>query len=213
MALNATQDDATYLWSDQSTTPILVVEQAGTYAVTVTNECGSSSSISEVTFVPLPEAALMDTALCEGQEIISDVTVEGGSYTWSDFSTSPIFHVDQPGLYAVTVSNACGISTASIHVDERNCDYKLYMPNVFSPDCDGINDAVGPIVTAPPLEYQLTIFDRWGNQVFVSIQYQATWDGRFKGIPSPPGVYAYSLRAWFSNEPEKELKGNITLLR
>jgi gliding motility-associated-like protein len=71
-----------------------------------------------------------------------------------------------------------------------NADYdRLSLPNVFTPNGDGLNEAF-----VLPGEYwgcieRVMIFDRWGNRVFESRDLKVSWDGRYKGEPVPEGVF------------------------
>ena len=97
---------------------------------------------------------------------------------------------------------------------------EIYVPNAFSPNGDGFNDAFtffsdngsGEVIE------QLTLYDRWGNLVFeardIGLNDEALgWKGRFGGQAAPPGVYTYYGIIRFGNGARRELKGDVTLLR
>jgi gliding motility-associated-like protein len=87
----------------------------------------------------------------------------------------------------------------------------LYVPNAFSPNGDGTNDH---FLAYPPERIQrMTIYDRWGAQVFVSAENSPGWDGRIKGEPAPAGVYLYVLE-WRDGGAQRQLTtGEVILLR
>lgn len=95
----------------------------------------------------------------------------------------------------------------------------IFVPNVFSPNGDGINDLV--FVYARPLVKSILtfrIFDRWGNEVyeardFTSQQNQVGWDGKFHAQYLDPGVYTYYLLAERKDGVLTSKHGDITLLR
>ncbi|HJW29736.1 MAG TPA: gliding motility-associated C-terminal domain-containing protein, partial [Saprospiraceae bacterium] len=98
-------------------------------------------------------------------------------------------------------------------------DAKIYIPNVFSPNGDGINDHV-TVFTDDKVRkiVYLEIFDRWGNQVFVANNIEPNdpllgWDGSFKGKPMNPAVFAYIARVELINGQQIDRKGGITLVR
>jgi gliding motility-associated-like protein len=85
---------------------------------------------------------------------------------------------------------------------------EIFVPNVFSPNDDGSNDIFKPRGTEP-FEYELRIYDRWGNLVFESKELAKGWDGTFKGAPMNSAVFVY----YVLSAGEVISKGNVTLLR
>lgn len=108
LTLNVSETGCTYLWQDNSTSPVYQVLQAGLYQVTVTNICGVTTDSSKVILVPFPTIHLpSDTSFCTGNTIALNVTQQAGysyNYEWQDNSTSPIYTISQPGNYSVRVS-------------------------------------------------------------------------------------------------------------
>jgi gliding motility-associated-like protein len=98
-------------------------------------------------------------------------------------------------------------------------DANIYIPNVFSPNDDGINDHVTVFTDhrARKIVY-LEIFDRWGNQVFVANNIETNkpllgWDGSFRGKKMNPAVFAYIARVELINGDTVDRKGDITIIR
>jgi gliding motility-associated-like protein len=88
-----------------------------------------------------------------------------------------------------------------------------YLPNVFSPNGDGINDEFNRFSSGcPPQVYHLHIFDRWGEEVFYTNNTKQGWDGSFKGEPASLGVYAYLLVVEEYGE-KKQFAGEVILVR
>ncbi len=85
---------------------------------------------------------------------------------------------------------------------------EIFVPNVFSPNEDGHNDVFKPRGTEP-FEYEMKIYDRWGNLVFESKELAKGWDGTFKGAPMNSAVFVY----YVLSAGEVISKGNVTLLR
>jgi len=109
----------TYEWSDGSTNSTLLVDEEGTYAVTVTNACGSDEDQVEVAFVfdaPTVDFGA-DFTLCEGETAILNAFNPISEYNWQDGSTESSFEVSTEGFYSVEVENACGMATSEVFVD------------------------------------------------------------------------------------------------
>lgn len=88
----------------------------------------------------------------------------------------------------------------------------IYFPNAFTPDGDGINDVFGPVGHYIE-DFEMTIFDRWGNEVFTTRDMTVPWDGRVRGSNrAVNGVYVYKYRAVGHLFPAVEGYGHVTLI-
>lgn len=88
------------------------------------------------------------------------------------------------------------------------------IPTGFTPNGDGRNDVFKPLGSAEfASEYQFTIFNRWGQEVFRSTDPLIGWDGSFKGSQALTGVYAYVITYKNAFGESKIAKGNVTLTR
>ncbi|MBL0343130.1 MAG: gliding motility-associated C-terminal domain-containing protein [Bacteroidetes bacterium] len=87
-----------------------------------------------------------------------------------------------------------------------------YIPNSFTPNNDGTNDEFGPVGYS--IEgYELSVFGRWGQAVFVSSGSFDKWNGNDEsGKPYPEGVYVYKLK--IVNDPARKVRtGTVTIIR
>ncbi|MEM1324663.1 MAG: gliding motility-associated C-terminal domain-containing protein [Bacteroidota bacterium] len=113
--LDATNFEADYLWSTGSTNPIISVREAGTYSVTVTDDCGTT--IDEITLTYQEEPILdlgENQQICPGDQLTLDATTPNATYLWQDGSTASTFNVRQSGTYTVSVTTVCGTITDEI---------------------------------------------------------------------------------------------------
>lgn len=147
------------------------------------------------------------------------------AYEW-DFAglgtstqTDPVFIFpdEQPGNYEVclAVENqySCRDSICKTVVID---DYlTVYVPNVFTPDGDGINDLFFPVIDGMlPGSFQLYIFNRWGEIIFSSEDPAATWNGYHKGNMSKEDVYVWKIILKDNVEKRKRtFVGHVTLLK
>ncbi|RMG85156.1 MAG: gliding motility-associated C-terminal domain-containing protein, partial [Bacteroidetes bacterium] len=104
----------------------------------------------------------------------------------------------------------CDMATVRLTIvgqDESN----IFVPNTITPNGDQINDRfIIPAVVEYP-NSALTIFNRWGNQVYYTSNYENQWEGTFNGEPLPEGVYFYCL---VLNDAEKTtVRGYVTIRR
>ncbi|HUC79843.1 MAG TPA: gliding motility-associated C-terminal domain-containing protein, partial [Flavisolibacter sp.] len=110
--------------------------------------------------------------------------------------------------YTVTVTSADGCS-ASDQVFVKLLK-SLEIPNVFSPNADGINDRweVKYLESYPGATVQ--IFNRYGQKVFESIGYTKPWDGSFKGSQVPAGTYYYIINP---KNGRPQIAGYVDIIR
>ena len=95
----------------------------------------------------------------------------------------------------------------------------LILPNVFTPDGDGLNDNFYVIAGKDvKMVKQFQVFNRWGQKVFEKTNgstndYASGWNGTFKGIKAPMGTYVYLIVVELQDGSSETHKGNITLIR
>ena len=125
-------------------------------------------------------------------------------------------YYSQPTSFFDTVSvTATSINIAVTVILDTLCSDDIYIPNAFSPGNDGFNDLLKVVGDVKKLKsFHLEIYNRWGQKVFETNNYDEGWDGTFNEMPLSMGVFAYSLKYSFSSSKYSRLrKGNITLVR
>ena len=214
LTIDASYPNASYLWSDGSVNSTYNITQQGTFWVEVTlNSCSITDTINiSNTSTPYVELG-NDTTICVGQSVILDATAPNATYLWQDGSINPIITITEQGTYSVGVSNQCGTTTDSMTLLIDNCGCYVYLPNVFTPDNNGMNDTFYPIFECDFNKYELYIFNRWGALIFESNDPYARWDGIFKGIVVPTGVYVYLLKCTLHDNTYHQKHGHVTLLK
>lgn len=214
--LDATSPGATYNWINNSTNATLTASLAGNYWVQVTENGCTNSDTVQVIVIAQPIFTLgPDTVICEVPFQISPL----GSYTtylWQDGSTNAIFTVLTPGSYSVTVTNSTGcIGTQSIGVG-NGCEPIISVPNVFTPNGDGVNDTFFSSVENLK-DYNMIIVNRWGQVVCEINSVNGAWDGKTQdGNLAHEGVYFWKVvysYIYGNEEIEKDMHGNVTLIR
>jgi len=86
---------------------------------------------------------------------------------------------------------------------------EIKVPNIFTPNADGINDEFRLIEYACIQDFRIRIFNRWGKQVFESNSKDFIWNGS----SSPDGIYYYDIILTNSSNEEQKLKGWIQISR
>ncbi|MFT6845714.1 MAG: gliding motility-associated-like protein, partial [Flavobacteriales bacterium] len=92
---------------------------------------------------------------------------------------------------------------------------RVFVPNSFTPNQDGINGLFMPVLYAAEKEYlEFSVFDRWGKLIFHTQDQTQGWDGTFEGMDIPSGVYSYVIKVRsLEGILEKPYIGTVTLLR
>lgn len=150
-----------------------------------------------------------DTLLCDEEILIFDVTTPSASYLWQDNSTNPTFTATQQGTYWVKVTvNNC-TTTDTILINREDCDITLEMPNVFTPNNDGINDLFVPKISKGIVSMNTLIYNRWGKKIYETDNLFVEWSGQ----DVSDGAYFWIIYYTDKNGDENSLKGVTSLLR
>jgi gliding motility-associated-like protein len=89
----------------------------------------------------------------------------------------------------------------------------IMMPNAFSPNGDGKNDIIRPVLIGiSSLDY-FKVFNRWGQQVFSTTELNRGWDGRISGIMQDPSTYVFMVQGRDYTGKLIAKKGSFVLLR
>jgi gliding motility-associated-like protein len=144
------------------------------------------------------------------------------NYTWTNGATlscvscpNPIANPIATTTYAITGTNTNGCSdTASVTVLVLGECNDTFIPTRFSPNENGpaVNNefrVFGNCIQS----MKISIYDRWGEQVFESENQSETWDGTFKGKPLNSGAYAFTFSATLYNGTIINSSGSIEIVR
>lgn len=194
--------DYTYQWSTGETTPTINVNVAGTYTVTISNGTCTKTFSAEVINPPLPhifnvtyDNHTMVVMVANPNNQIFEYSINGG-VTWQYSNT--FTGLEDNINYTIWV-----------RVKEANCHTSLdfftfMMPNLITPNNDGINDIVDFSGIANYKDFRASIFDKYGAEIFRANSSNPKWDGTIKGSRLASETYWYMVK-WrnpASDEPE-----------
>lgn len=210
------------LWNTNNTEQNIIVKNAGQYIIEVKDNLGCSGRdtviVAEVDtpYARFPE----DTIVCFflSSQIELRAQDEAQQYSWSTGSESQAVLITEPGGYSIEMFNsgAC-YSSDTIKVLELCDASSFFVPNTFTPNNDGFNEGFRP-KGENIFEYEMRIYNRWGQKLFYTENLQTSWDGTFLGRKAPIGVYVYKIDyTGISPENSKAYKktvvGTVNLLR
>ncbi len=191
LSLDLTRPGFSYRWQDGSTLPTYTIRKAGTYWVEWSTSACTSRDTLRVSYDQLYSVNLgEDTTLCAGQSLTLSFPNPRLDFYWNDKSANKSLMVDRPGTYWVAYRNpgtACW-EVDSIRVSFTNCPNGMFIPNVITPNGDGLNETF-TVVGLAPLPWRLEVYDRWGKRVANYGQYHSQWSAQ--GLEN--GLYYYIL--------------------
>jgi gliding motility-associated-like protein len=209
-----------------------------TYGVqlTVTTNHGCTHTVNDPSFINVfhnPIASfyyepfypnILDTEVdFFNTSLYADSYVWHFGYAGNTTETNPTFFFpdDRPEIYTVWMvanTNEGCADTAYANVEVQDV-LLFYVPNTFTPDNDDFNQYFTPIFTSgfEPLTYHLTIFNRWGEVIFESYDYEIGWDGTY-GVGSSnivtDGTYVWQITFRETMSDKRHLyRGHVNILR
>jgi gliding motility-associated-like protein len=145
-------------------------------------------------------------------------------WTFGDNTTStdvePIhLYSQEPRNYTInliaTSIDGCSDTTSIIVTVPETLIF--YVPNSFTPNGDELNNTFLPIFTSgfDPFDYRLSIYNRWGELIFESLDHTVGWDGTFKNLGiSEQGTYTFKIEFALKSTGDKETSvGSFSLFR
>lgn len=201
-------------WSDGSTGNSLVVREPGTYQVLASNECGTALEEVSLEIVPQPLVP-RDHLICPGGSTLVSLPADAINVLWSTGGVGLSEHLTE-GAYSYSFTDGYGcewVGQVSVVVDTTS-DGLVFLPNVFTPNNDGVNE-VFRVVGADKEDFELMVFNRWGEEIFHSSDPRNAWDGTYCGGNVPDGTYVYVLkyRAECGVTGPIERIGHVSVLR
>lgn len=124
------------------------------------------------------------------------------------------YFFDKAGTYpiALVTKNQWGCTDTVVKSITVAEDFQIYVPNAFTPDGDQLNDVFLPIAHGIKL-YQLEIYNRWGERLFVTKDLQEGWDGYYKGELCKGDVYTWKISSSSWSGKQEQKTGTVVLIR
>lgn len=208
---------ASYSWNNGSSDRRITINNLGQYAVTVTDANGcKATDVVDVNMLLQPPAKFLpaDTAICAYGDITLRPLTSFVNYNWNNGAKTATITVKQAGAYwlEVTGSNGC-VGKDTIQVLPKACLQGFFMPNAFTPNRDGKNELLKPIVLGNIIQYQFWVYNRWGQVVFYSKDPAKGWDGSIKGTENDTQAMVWMCTYQFEGEPVQQKKGTVVLIK
>ncbi len=197
-----------------------------TYVYTLTaNGCTNTQNLV-VTVNPTPAKLIITadgpTVFCKEESVVLRFNpTNTGSYQWYQDgvpvsgATATNTLVTTAGSFTAIVTNTygCASDPSTAMLVEVPCEIGISLPDIFTPNGDGSNDKIKPIVPGIHTFSFFRVYNRWGNLVFESTDPDAAWDGSYKGEMQPQDSYSYVIEGYNFRMELIRKQGTITLVR
>ncbi|MDI1355931.1 MAG: gliding motility-associated C-terminal domain-containing protein [bacterium] len=128
---------------------------------------------------------------------------ENTSYLYANAGEYPV---------AFIVRNTWGCMDTVMKTIIVEPDFAIYVPNAFTPNEDDRNEVFMPVIRSAK-NYNMKIYDRWGEKIFESSDTQKGWDGSFKGASCKQDVYTWKIVVSATNGGQRVMTGSVMLMR
>lgn len=198
-----------------------------TVKLVVTTNFGCVDSVTKsnlITAYPNPvanfEADPWESDIFRPEINFTDISAGASKWLWNfgDGQTSvvknPKHLFQDSGTYTVSmyIENQWGCSDTISKTIRINPDFSIFIPNAFTPDGDGVNDSFGAVGYGIT-EYNMYVFDRWGELIFESHKYGENWNGFTSGKEAQVGVYPYRIDIKDINLKPHSFIGHVNLVK
>lgn len=193
-----------------------------TYTVTVTDTCGNVSTQSVLVHVSQPLASFTHSYATVNSIDFTNTSTPAVTYFWDfgDGNTSTLsnpshtYPNDQTYTFQVmlVITDAFGCSDTVYDYITVYPDFYFWAPNAFTPNSDGHNNTYGGVGVAV-LEYEMLIFNRWGELIFKSTQIDNRWDGTYNGSVVPEDTYVATFKIKGPNKIKIEKVTHVSVVR
>ncbi len=227
-------NDSVFIYHDSVSTLHISLPEPGYYGVSLLVEsapgCADSVTYPNVIHVAdFPHADFMFSPsepengeevffynLSTGENISNFVWNFGDGHSSYVEEPSHAYHLTESEMMTVhlTVTNSDGCSDDTIQVVPVEDNFAFFVPNSFTPNNDGKNEIFLPRVN-DVTNYELIIYNRWGELIFYTNNPEIGWDGFIEGKPAPEGVYVWRIHYAKIGTPDEMMvrNGNVTLIR
>lgn len=203
-----------YLWSTSDSCPNITINTSGSYSLIYNfNDCPTQFDTIQLDITPIVEFNLPDSSLCTKEPYKIEIPFfENVVYEWSNGISGNTFTTNDDGVFYLSVNNSgcMSLDTFSVIIV---CDPIIEMPNVFSPNSDGVNDFFEPIRMENIEILEFSIINRWGNNVFTGVSQNYKWNGKYRDEQCTDGVYFFHMKYVDIEMKEYTLTNFFTLIK
>jgi gliding motility-associated-like protein len=223
----------TYLWdfaagqTSVQRTPTYIYREPGTYEVSLTvtqNACPQNVQVVTKTLdvkKTVPGTTYGAVNAVAGVPFALEARAIGIEYNWTPATglnnpriQSPKVNISSDQTYIIEIMNASGcITRDTVQVKVQHSKVNAYVPTAFTPNGNGQNDRLRPVLFNIPKLTYFKVFNRWGQLVFQTSQMGEGWDGTLKGKEQPSESYRWILECVDANGNTIKRSGTSLLIK
>ena len=229
---NNTATNLNYLWdfgngqTSAVANPVYSYPQGGTYTISLsvnTNQCPMPLTVKKIDiFIETPTPAIRyadKDAVINFPERLQARQI-GNSVLWQpsinlDFpdSYTPNFKGEFPRLYTIELTTQKGCITVDTQYVKTHKKIEIYVPTTFTPDNNGLNDYLRPVLLSFRTVNYFRVYNRWGKLLFQMQSDRPGWDGRVNGVLQDTQTVVWMIEAVDVDGVVHKKQGTSILLR
>ncbi|WP_162847374.1 PKD domain-containing protein [Sediminibacterium goheungense] len=197
--------------------PTHIYTSSGTYTVRLTATSPVCTGFNETSVVTYRVQSALPAVRYKDVDVLKDIPVTvtaraiGTSYLWlpatgvnNNRIATPSIRVNTTTEYTVAITNDIGCTTVDTILLKVIPGVDIYVPQGFTPNNDGQNDRLYPILVGMRQLNYFRVFNRWGTMIFTTKESsaQSGWNGLYLGVKQPMGTYTWMAEA-------VDLQGNV----
>jgi gliding motility-associated-like protein len=176
-------------------------------AVLIADPIVTTSDTPHITF---------ESVLQDGESVVLS-TGDGVFYEYIDQNIEHSYPYTENNYIAhVYIENQYGCTDSIEVLIQIKGDEIYYVPNSFTPDGDEHNNTFHPVFTSgyDPMQFEMVIYNRWGQELIRSLNPNEYWDGTYNGVICTEGVYIWKITYVVPESNEsKTISGHVNLIR
>ena len=209
---------------DAASQPVVAPKQTIQYSLSVIDGKGCRSlqpaTVRVTVTPPIFVQISKDTVVAYGDVFQLHAASVATDYSWQPAAglddpakPNPVVTVTGDILYTVTASTSAGCKgTASVQLKVYQGP-EIYMPTAFTPNNDGKNDVFKPFPVGIKMYTYFRVFNRWGQLLYSTVDFNQGWDGKVNGKEQPSGTYVWIVEGITKDNKKITKRGTVVLIR
>ncbi|MEI7735445.1 MAG: PKD domain-containing protein [Ferruginibacter sp.] len=229
---NNTSSTVNYLWNfgnghfDNVKSPVYSYPVAGTYPVTLsvsTVQCPAAfdsktinviiEAVSKGITYPVKDAAFNFPEQLQARNISKNIVWTPATNLNNRYILNPVFNGITPQLYTIEIKTPSGCVTVDTQMVKTHKKIEIYVPTGFTPDGNGVNERLRPVLIGFSKVNYFRIYDRWGKMLFSMNSDQPGWNGYINGYPASTQTVVWMIEAVDVDGVVHRKQGTTVLIR
>jgi gliding motility-associated-like protein len=215
---------ATNLSSSSISNPLASPTQTTQYSLNVTDANGCVSLQPDIVNIDVTPANILqvtkDTIVALGDIVQLNTSAIAVSYLWSPATglndatiPNPVATISGEITYSLIATTALGCKGQASVTLKVYDGPEIYVPTGFTPDGDGKNDVFKPFPVGIKKYNYFRVFNRWGQLIFQTTEFNKGWDGKLNGKLQPTGTYVWMIEGISKKDTKITKRGTVTLIK